>query len=219
MPDGRGRRLALLVGVVALAAACGKHPPVAGSGTSKTENRNVGIFTKARVDGAANLVVTIGTPSTFAVTADDNLLSKVETKVTKGELLVTTPPSWKPVTPPTIQATVPSLTDVELNGIGTITVNGLAAKAFEAHLQGTGLLTAAGKVDAVTAVLDGTGRMELGNLVAQQGDVTINGAGTATVDAEKKLKARVNGAGKVSYNGQPQLDAKVTGAGNVTKAP
>jgi carbon monoxide dehydrogenase subunit G len=184
-----------------------------------TENRNVGEFERVRLDGVAAIEVTIGSPSTFSVTADDNLIGEVETEVEDGRLTVRSPSGWAPQTPVLVEATVAALDEVQVDGAGRITVDGLDAEELSITVDGTGSVAASGEADALEAELDGDGVLRLAGLVVGRADVRISGAGTADVTVEDQLKARVDGEGVITYRGEPELDAKVTGAGEVRRAP
>ena len=58
--------------------------PITGSGASVTEYRNVPNFTGVEMRGTNNVVIQVGRPHTVAVTADDNLVSRISTIVDTG---------------------------------------------------------------------------------------------------------------------------------------
>ena len=88
-------------------------PATVGSGRAVSEQRQVGSFSKVRVGTAIQATVLVGPDASVSVTADDNLLSSVSTDVTAGRLTVMIQGNSQPLTPVTVQITVPSLDSIE----------------------------------------------------------------------------------------------------------
>jgi hypothetical protein len=222
MPDSR-RRAALwfTAALVAVLAACGgTETPIiqVGSGRAVSQDRNVGEFTEVRVEGDVDVDVEIGTPSTFSVRADDNLIDRIETVVENGTLVVRTSEEWSPTTPATVTAVVSSLERVDLRSAAAVSASGLDGASFEVNVEGAGRVTAEGQVDRLRADLDGAGTLMLDELEATEADVTLVGDGSASLNVVDRLAATVEGGGTVTYLGDPQLESKITGTGEVRRA-
>lgn len=212
-------RSALVLGTVLLVVACGSDTP-RGSGTAKTEVRNVGEFTAVELQGAVSLDIRIGSPGSFEVTADDDLLGDIETKVSKGTLVVDAS-GFEAVTPVRVVATVAALKGIKATGASTVTGTALGS-TDKLHLEitGAGTMTVSGDARKDLEIdIEGAGRVVATGLPVESVDVAITGTGIVAVDAVKSLKARVKGAGVVTYVGQPQVDAKVEGGGEVRPGP
>src|SRR4051794_35860681 len=93
---------------------------VKGSGVSKTETRTVGEFHAIRLNGAADLNITIGQQPSLTVTADDNVLPIIETDVHDGTLVIGNRDSYNTNVGVKITIVTPSLNTFELNGSGDV---------------------------------------------------------------------------------------------------
>jgi Putative auto-transporter adhesin, head GIN domain len=83
-------------------------------------------------------------------------------------------------------------------------------------VNGAASLEANGRVDRLTARLNGAGSMDLSRLVAANAIVESNGAGTITVNVTGSLDARVNGVGTIRYRGGPtQVSTAINGVGSI----
>src|SRR6516165_12481646 len=88
--------LTTCVAAIILAAGCEgsvqvgsnlKIPAIEGSGTAKTETREVGPFSALEVHAAIHATVTPGDKVSVSLEGDDNLLPLVETTVRDGRLV------------------------------------------------------------------------------------------------------------------------------------
>jgi hypothetical protein len=83
-------------------------------------------------------------------------------------------------------------------------------------INGSGKIEADGKVRQLMGVMNGSGKMLLDELEAQDGIVTVNGSGDIEVKATGTLRASVNGSGNIDYVGEPEKVFKsVRGSGKV----
>src|SRR4051794_26691761 len=98
---------------------------VMGSGNLKTEPREIGQFNQVRSEGAADVAVTIGQPQSITVTADDNILPLIETKVDGQTLVLTNHGHYSTRNGVKVAITCASMKDVDLTGSGNIDVNGI----------------------------------------------------------------------------------------------
>jgi hypothetical protein len=205
--------------VVALVLmSCGDKTPQ-GSGTAKTEARNVGEFTDVVLKGPVTLDISVGSPGSFSVSADDDLLADIETKVSKNTLTVDAT-GIEPVTPVHIVAVVAALQGIKTTGASTVTGTSLgSASKMHVDINGTASVSLVGDGRASLEIdMAGAGRVDASGLPAKAADIALNGAGTIQVTVEKSLKARLDGPGVVTYAGDPQVDAKVSGGGEVRRA-
>ena len=115
-----------------------------------------------------------------------------------------------------VTVSVPSLDGVELGGAGTVTIDGVTSADFGADLAGDGTLVVSGAVQQVTAVLSGTGTLDLHDLVATEGTAQLQGTGTIRIHATSVLDATLTGTGTILYGGDPTVTMRNTGTGTVT---
>jgi len=218
-------RIALLVLIVAAAAfLLGRQDWVPslnvdngddGSGVAATQARTVKPFTAIDLTGASDVTVRVGTQQTVLVRADDNLISRVETSVRRGVLVVSERGSFARNLPMRIEVTVPHLDSTRLIGSGMISVEGVHARTFTAELVGSGVLTIAGTADKLDARLAGSGSMQLGQLAARSVVASVPGSGRLDVEASQNLHASISGSGAIVYGGHPTLEHSVTGSGAI----
>jgi hypothetical protein len=58
--------------------------------------------------------------------------------------------------------------------------------------------------------------LQAGDLMAQDVEISVTGAGKADVYASNLLRAAITGAGNVSYHGNPKsVEKKIAGAGKI----
>jgi hypothetical protein len=217
---------------------------VRGSGTIVTQVRPVGEFTELAIDYPAEVTIQQGAKYSLTMTGDDDLLDQMTAIVTNGRLTVENGErNWIQRIAPThllkIELIVVDLTQVEFPTAGKLTLFGLTTDRFELFLDGAGdvslrdltvndlsvKLGGAGNISAAgTAVnakvnIDGLGAFEGKQLEAQTAQVTINGAGDATLRVVRQLNATINGAGSVHYAGDPTVSKHVNGLGSISQIP
>ena len=187
-----------------------------GSGIAKTESRAMASFSKIDLAGSPDVEVAIGPAASVAVTADDNILSIIETTVEGDTLRIESKGSYNTSLGVKVKITVPTLDGVSVSGAGDIHVTGLKAGEMEAGVTGSGDVTLNGVVDRLRAHITGSGDLRAGELGAKDVRVTVTGSGDATVHATEELDASVTGSGDVRYSGNPpQVRKNVTGSGDI----
>jgi hypothetical protein len=187
-----------------------------GSGVAKTETRAVGSFSKIELAGSPDIEVAVGSDTSVAVTADDNLLPIIETKVEGDTLKIRSERSYNTSLGVKVDIKVPALDGVSITGSGNIRVAGLQAGDMGASVTGSGNVTLSGVVDQLSIRITGSGDVRAGELAAKRVKAAVTGSGNATVRAAEELDARVTGSGNVLYSGHPsQVRRSVTGSGEI----
>ena len=103
-------------------------------------------------------------------------------------------------------------------GASDIEFTNVRQRDLEVTLNGAGSITISGKVENLIATNNGSGNLELENLVVEKAIVKINASGSANINVRRILKAEVNGSGDVVYSGNPKtVQPKITGTGSVEK--
>jgi hypothetical protein len=204
----------LCLGLISLSACnfIGIH----GSGVAKTETRALASFSKIDLAGSPDVDVTVGPAASVVVTADDNILPIIETKVEGGTLRIGSKQSYNTSLGVKFKITLPALEGVSVSGSGDIHVAGLKAGELEAGVTGSGDITLGGAVDRLRAQITGSGELQAGDLGAKDVRVTVTGSGDAAVRATEQLDASVTGSGDVRYSGNPlKVKKNVTGSGDI----
>ena len=190
---------------------------VQGSGMESTQTRQLPSFTSVDLAGANVVTVHVGDKQAVVVHADDNLLQFITTDVRDGQLVIANTGTFTARSPMRVDVTVPKFDAATLSGAGVMTVEAVKAEKFVARLPGTGVLHVSGTVGSLDATLDGTGDLQLQNLISRDATVAVAGSGRLQVNATGTLDASVSGSGAIFYAGSPtNVTRSVTGSGAIT---
>ena len=207
----------LVMFAIAGAALVGCDEGVRGSGVAKTQLWPMDSWDKLSLSGWGDAQITIGEPAMFKITADDNLLPLIESKVVDGRLIVRPTVSISPVIKPTFEIRVPSLVELRLAGATHVDVGDLVNDHFTVDAEGVATVTVRGRTDELSIRLDGSGAVKAFDLEARAVDVKVSGAADAEVHATELLDATALGASDVRYRGSPKVTRDVAGVGKITK--
>jgi hypothetical protein len=207
--------------LVSLSVACegriGSAKIVKGSGNVVTEERDVSDFTSVSLQGIGDLFVDQTGSESLTITADDNLLPYIETRVSGDKLIISIKrnTTFSDAAELTYHVTAAELDGLELDGFGRMTGDNLNGETLTVQLDGAGSITVSGEVDRQTVEINGAGGYDASDLISQEASVTHNGAGLAVVQVSDQLDATINGLGTVEYIGDPQVAKEVSGLGSV----
>jgi hypothetical protein len=222
MTVGRGRVRAMAIAALAgltLLAATGCEARVTGSGRQVTEQREEPEFTAVRVGGVYEVRITIGSPPSVSVTADDNLLPLIATDVRGDRLVIDTKQQFNARGGrPVVTITMPRLTEVEASGASSVQVSGLRAETLTARVSGASAIQASGTTGRLTVSASGSSSIRMADLNANVVDARASGASNIQVQARESLVAEASGASTISYSGSPgQTRVESSGASNITR--
>ncbi len=211
MPSLRPHLLALAT--LLLLPACGTK----GSGVEASEVRQLEHFDEIEMGGVFHLVVRVEPgEQRVRITGDDNIVPKIETRVSGGKLIVEHDGLLRPELELLVEVWVPSLEGVEVSGAAEIDITGLSGERFELDLSGAGDAELSGRVELFSADISGAGKLAAKGLTAKTVELDMSGAGQAEVFAEQSLDIDVSGAGEVDYWGSPpEVRQDVSGAGSI----
>lgn len=172
-----------------------------GSGAVKEETRAVAGFTRLVLALPATVALTQGATESLAISADDNLLPLLRTRVENGELAIDADKSRGFSTRQAIKIrlTVKKLDGILINGAGDV---------FGDQLTG----------DKLDISITGSGDVKIKSIRADQVKIGIDGSGDVTLDAleSKSVEARIDGSVDVRYAGSPsKVSRKVRGSGSI----
>jgi len=218
----------------------GNSTKVQGSGKMVDEVRNVGGFTRLRLEGSMNVVAKPGASQKVTVHADDNILPLIVTSVEGDTLVLTYKPhtsiSTNGVTRITVEFT--QLTAVDSRGSGDVSIEAIKGDKFQLNLAGSGdvklrnaelgklstNLAGSGDVSLQGRAADfdvniaGSGDVNALDLQARNVKANIAGSGDARVNASDTLNGQIVGSGDISYAGNPKVSRSVVGSGEVRPA-
>lgn len=214
-------------------------PGERGSGKVITETREARDFTRIHLSYPAQLTITQGANESLTITGDDNLVAGIRTQVADGVLEINFLEGHKlnitPSKPTKINVVVKDLIELTFDSAGEIQVEGLKTnflkmtmdgagalklnevqlKNLECNLNGVGSIEANGSADNVNITMQGLGNFNGDNLHIQTATINLDGMGSASVWADKTLKADVSGLGSVNYYGDAEVSKTVEGLGSI----
>lgn len=213
---------------------------IRGNGHIKTESRTTDAFNGVRVSGAIDVYVRQDSIRAVRVEADENLQQYVEVG-TDGNMLEIHPRhgiNLRPTRSIRVYVSGPDLSRFNASGacdiIGEnkitspgdlrVSLSGACDAKLEINapradisISGAGSVTLKGETRDLR--VDGSGSTDIKcfELMAENVNVDISGAGNAEVFASVKLDVEVSGAADVRYKGNATVNQRVSGAGSVKK--
>lgn len=192
------------------------HKGIQGSGTIKTEKRELGAFNSVETTGAYEIRITCQQTQSFEIEGDDNILPIIRTDVRGGVLHISNEQNYQARRPLVIRISVPDLQRIASLGAGDIRIAKVKNEKLDVQSTGAARIEADGDTKFVTISSTGAGKVEMYNLRAERAKVTVTGAAKVDVYASQQLDATVSGVGSVTYDGNPPVVNKsVSGIGQV----
>jgi hypothetical protein len=215
-------------------------PTERGSGTMKTETREVESFHAVEVSYPAEVFISQGGTESLKIEAEDNILPGLQTRVRSGRLeifyKVQEGKAVRPTKPVKITIVVKDLDEVDFESAGKLDIDGIetdslevsvsgagdlklreiAVKDLSVNLSGAGSMSATGSADDLSLNISGFGSFNGKELHSKTADIDLSGAGSATVWVDDRLDAGISGAGSINYYGSPDVSKNVSGVGGVT---
>lgn len=217
------RFLSIVVVLVGFLAACdnaeGPVDIIHGSGNVITEDRGLDGFTGVSLAGVGRLVIDQTGSDSVKITADDNFLPYIETRVQGNKLIIGIQKNivFNDVTELVYDVTVKGIDNLELDGAGEIEVLHLDGEEWTAHLDGGGNITVSGHVARQEVEINGLGMYNAEDLASADATVEQNGAGMAVVRVSNSLDVTISGVGSVEYIGNPTVNKTVNGVGTIKR--
>ncbi|MCX6258038.1 MAG: DUF2807 domain-containing protein [Bacteroidia bacterium] len=230
--------LLLLVGMVAILYSCFLDC-IVGSGKPVTELRKTGKFNSVKFNGSGNLHIRKGPVEELSITADDNLMPYLETKISGNTLVISEKKCFDKPKQLDYQLSLPEMKslilngsgnidatdtfrldkfEIELNGSGNIMMNIIADKV-SSQLSGSGEIALSGRTGKHDVELSGSGELNCFNLRTLDSEIDLSGSGVCRVEADMTLNVSLSGSGDVIYKGNPKSrKTNITGSGEVTQA-
>jgi hypothetical protein len=212
----RWRRALALLAVGSVVTACSA---TAGSGQLATQSRQVSGFTSVELTGVGELSIDQTGTESLTVSAEDNLLPLLTSRVDGDTLILGKKPNTRIVTtkPITYTVTMKDITGLAVSGSGTINAPKLSTAALRVEISGSGVITTAGTTNDQNLEISGSGRYLADGLTSKTTTAEISGSGTANVVASETLDVKISGSGTLTYSGSPQISQTVSGSGRLIK--
>lgn len=190
---------------------------VRGSGNVKTESRSVTGFSSIAFNSEGKVTVQQTGKESLTISAEENLLPLLETRVTDHTLSIGTINNTdiNPTKPIEFVMEVKSLEGFKMTGVGSIEARGIQGKHLTIALTGVGEMTIEGNADSLDLRLEGVGSYQGAAFKTKQATVHSEGVGSAVVNASEQLDVLVSGVGGVEYVGSPKVQKSGKGLGHV----
>ena len=211
---------------------------------AQSQTRDVGKFTGVKMSVPGDLYVKQGSSQKVVIEAADDVLDRIETEVSGGNLVIRQKDDWKwwknwsgrgkikvYVTAPTLEYLVVSGSGsiesentlrsdnmyVGVSGSGEIDLD-LDTGDLEGKVSGSGNVDLRGNADDIEISISGSGNFDAENLTANNCEVRISGSGNCRVHVKESLESRVSGSGNIYYKGDPsKVNNSSSGSGSLRK--
>lgn len=115
-----------------------------------------------------------------------------------------------------ITARAPSVKSFSVNGSGDLDIIAYDQPSLRVEVQGSGNVSAAGRTEAASVDIVGSGSVDLGELRTRDATVETSGSGDAILAAKGAVKVAIAGSGGVSLRAKPaSLTSEISGSGDV----
>ena len=213
---------------------------IRGNGNITTQTRSAGSFNSIDVSGSIDVYVKQDSSSSIKVEADENLQQYIEA-INDGEVLrIKTEEGYNIRSSRQIKVYVSAATfkrfeasgacnifsegkitsssdiDLGLSGSCDVTMD-ISAPKISAGVSGACTVKLKGETKDFKLRGSGSTDVKCFDLIAENVDLDISGAGDAEVYASGKLSGSISGAADVHYKGAAQTDIHTSGASSVKK--
>jgi hypothetical protein len=215
------KKLSLLFCIICIAAltgcdGLGNKNKVRGSGTAKTETRELAPFTAVEVQCFGTINVTAQGQRSVEISSDDNIVPLITTEVKGNTLYISSTTDYEPKSKMQINVVTPELEKFVFAGAGDVTLAKIKNNRMEVAVSGAGRLTASGETKEADITLSGAGSVDAKDLLADKTRANSTGVGMMEVYAREQLDANTSGVGNISYYGNPKsVNKHVGGIGTI----
>lgn len=205
-----------------------------------TEDRQVSGFHSISSGGSFDVFVKLGNTESLRLEGDNDLFSKIETKVENGDLKIRYKAGvrisgWNKKV--SVYVTARSLRSLNVSGSGDMEITGtikgdkldtrvsgsgsitLAASVntFNSSVSGSGEIKAKGSAKNASIQISGSGEFEGKGMQTDKADIKVSGSGSVTIHANTLLNAVVSGSGDIYYSGNPRVNQAKSGSGKISR--
>ena len=207
-----------------------------------TDQFEVSDFTAIESSVVANIQIRQSPRTSVTAEGSEEMLNALDVRMENGKLILDMEESFlkrfrKRSQNLVISITTPTLTRIDSEGVGNITIDGsfsspeliiqsegvgnitaanLRAEKVTIHSQGVGNITLGGTADNVDISSEGVGNVNADGLKAKRAVVSSEGVGNVSCHASEYLKVRSEGIGNVRYLGNPkEKDLSKDGIGKI----
>lgn len=192
-----------------------------GSGVIKEESRAVSNFSQLTLSLPAIITLSQGPTESLTITADDNILPLLSTRVVNNELVVEGDRSrgFSTKKEIKIRVTVKSLNAIKIKGSGDVFGDQFKSDKLDISIEGSGDVKFKEiRADQLRIAISGSGDMAIDNVESQSIESKIQGSGDIRLGALRagQMSITLNGSGDISAAGSADKVAiEISGSGDV----
>lgn len=210
---------------------------IVGNGKVETRDEKIGNFTRLDISGNFHVILQPSDKPYLRMELDENLFDIVKVIEEGSTLRIETRLNILQARQKKLYIGIKDLSKMELSGSIkmvsdsvlrleslNILVTGagrldfeIEAKSLKLDLSGASECDFKGKVNDLSIHLSGAGDFDALDLIANNVDVDLSGAGSARVYAKEKLDVSISGVGSVRYRGEPEIHKNVSGLGSLKR--
>ncbi len=191
---------------------------VHGSGKMASEKRTLSGFTAIAAGGAVELEVSQSDSYSVEVTADDNILPKIITKVENETLKIEMPNmDFFDNSTVYVKVSLPKLSSLELGGASHGILKDIKTDKLNLEISGASKLMVNGTVAQLNSEVSGASKLDAKELIADNAEIECRGASKALIHANATLNINAEGASRVIYSGSPKVSQETSGASSIAQ--
>ncbi len=217
-----------------------------GSGNVVTEVYDLEEFNYLQFKGQGNIYYTQGDDYEVVVSAEDNILDRMNVIVKSKKLSIDYERDyfWPfgsmifPTKEINVYVKAPDIDklrfdgtanfsteyldtkslEIQFNGAGKLKIDGLHVDSLKVNIDGVSECFIKGSVSTQKIIINGAGKYYADSLISDTAEIDINGSADVSLYVSDKLDAVINGTGKIIYKGDPTtVDKKINGVGEIRK--
>lgn len=227
-----------LTAILFTTQAC-KDNCLEGSGTEKTEKRQLAAFNELEITGSFNVTLVQDSTSSVTITTDDNIVSVIKTDVSGDKLKISSDKknlcSTKEIAITIGVRNIKSIAasgavelasngrlnmgDLKLNLSGATKINlDVVAANIETEAKGVSEVTLKGQARSHEIEFSGSGDLKAFDLVTGNYSIESSGQSNCEINVLNELNIHTTGAAEIKYKGTPtKINKNKTGALTLTK--
>lgn len=171
---------------------------VIGTGPVITQTLDLKSFQNIQNTGIANIYVTLGSPQSVILKAQQNIIDVLTYEVINNNLMIGIEDNIS------IEKAEEIRFDVVMNEIHDIGILGVGSYELSGDFQ-----------DELSISLIGVGDVDAYNLEVGRCMIVSTGVGDCRVNVRDELNVSITGVGNIYYRGNPTITQNVTGIGNL----
>lgn len=204
--------------IIILITACSEDT-IFGSGNLVSETRKVSDFNSISSEGVFEVNITQEDTQYVEVTADDNIIQNVRTKVSGKQLSLSLKSARYRDISLKSNIKAAALKGIFNSGSGNINAFNIEQKReFNVINSGTANITIQGETARLLVLNDGSGDINGFDFTVSSCEIDNVGSGDIRINCIESMDISISGSGNVYYKGHPEIDVSIEGSGKVIDA-